>query len=89
MFLKCASTILREFFSELIGDRTSGSLLRRGRAFGFNKAMDITGGFLGLIVAATVLYSTQQDTLALTRESYQWLVLLAVLPGLAAVGVMA
>ena len=40
-------------------------------------------------MAATVLYSTQQDTLALTRESYQWLVLLAVLPGLAAVGVMA
>ena len=51
--------------------------------------MDKTGGFLGVIEAAAVLYSTQQDTLALTRESYQWLVLLAVSPGLAAVGVMA
>ena len=61
----------------------------RGRAFGFNKAMDKAGGFLGLIVAAGVLYSTQQNTLALTRESYEWLVLLAVLPGLAAVGIMA
>jgi len=61
----------------------------RGRAFGFNKAMDKTGGFLGLIVAAGVLYLTQQDTLALTRESYEWLVLLAVLPGLAAVGIVA
>jgi MFS family permease len=61
----------------------------RGRAFGFNKAMDKAGGFLGLIVAAAVLYLTQQDTLALTRESYEWLVLLAVLPGLAAVGVLA
>jgi MFS family permease len=60
----------------------------RGRAFGFNKAMDKTGGFLGLIVAAGVLYLTQQDTLALTRESYEWLVLLAVLPGLAAVGIV-
>jgi MFS family permease len=61
----------------------------RGRAFGFNKAMDKAGGFLGLIVAAGVLYSTQQNTLTLTRESYEWLVLLAVLPGLAAVGIMA
>jgi MFS family permease len=61
----------------------------RGRAFGFNKAMDKTGGFLGLVVAAGVLYLTQQDTLALTRESYEWLVLLAVLPGLAAVGIVA
>jgi MFS family permease len=32
---------------------------------------------------------TQQNTLTLTRESYEWLVLLAVLPGLAAVGVLA
>jgi MFS family permease len=40
-------------------------------------------------VAAGVLYSTQQNTLTLTRESYEWLVLLAVLPGLLAVGVMA
>ena len=71
----------------LIADLTPPTL--RGRAFGFNKAMDKTGGFLGLVVAAGVLYLTQQDTLALTRESYEWLVLLAVLPGLAAVGIMA
>ena len=70
----------------LIADITPPEL--RGRAFGFNKAMDKTGGFLGVIVGAAVLYFTQQDTLALTRESYQWLVLLAVLPGLAAIGVM-
>jgi MFS family permease len=71
----------------LIADITPPEL--RGRAFGFNKAMDKTGGFLGLIVAAAVLYLTQQDTLTLTRKSYEWLVLLAVLPGLAAIGVMA
>ena len=71
----------------LIADITPPEL--RGRAFGFNKAMDKTGGFLGLIVAAAVLYLTQQDTLALTRESYEWLVLLAVLPGLAAIGIVA
>jgi MFS family permease len=71
----------------LIADLTPPEL--RGRAFGFNKAMDKTGGFLGLIVAAAVLYLTQQDALALTRESYEWLVLLAVLPGLAAVAIVA
>jgi MFS family permease len=71
----------------LIADITSPEF--RGRAFGFNKAMDKAGGFLGLIVAAGVLYLIQQDTPTLTRESYEWLVLLAVLPGLAAVGVMA
>jgi MFS family permease len=71
----------------LIADITPPEL--RGRAFGFNKAMDKAGGFLGLVVAAAVLYLTQQDALTLTRESYEWLVLLAVLPGLAAVAVMA
>jgi MFS family permease len=71
----------------LIADITPPEL--RGRAFGFNKAMDKAGGFLGLVVAAGVLYLTQQNTLTLTRESYEWLVLLAVLPGLAAVGVLA
>jgi MFS family permease len=71
----------------LIADLTPPEL--RGRAFGFNKAMDKTGGFLGLLVAAGVLYLTQRDTVILTRESYEWLVLLAVLPGLAAVGIVA
>lgn len=71
----------------LIADLTPPEL--RGRAFGFNKAMDKTGGFLGLIVAAAMLYLTQQDAVALTRESYEWLVLLAVLPGFAAVAIVA
>ena len=71
----------------LIADLTPPEL--RGRAFGFNKAMDKTGGFLGLLVAAAVLYLTQGDTTALTRESYEWLVLLAVIPGLAAVAIVA
>jgi MFS family permease len=71
----------------LIADLTPPEM--RGHAFGFNKAMDKIGGFLGLIVAASVLYLTQQDTIGLTRESYEWLVLLAVVPGLAAVAIVA
>jgi MFS family permease len=70
----------------LIADVTAPEM--RGRAFGFNKAMDKAGAVIGLLVAAAVVYLSQQDTVALTRESYQWLVLLAVFPGLAAVGVM-
>ena len=71
----------------LIADITAPEM--RGRAFGFNKAMDKAGAVIGLLVAAAVIYLSQQDAVTLTRESYQWLVLLAVCPGLAAVGVMA
>jgi hypothetical protein len=41
----------------LIADITPADF--RGRAFGFNKAMDKAGGFLGLVVAAGVVYLTQ------------------------------
>jgi len=61
----------------------------RGRAFGFNKAMDKAGGLLGVLLAAGVLYATERDAVSLTWESYHWLVLLAVLPGLAAVAIVA
>ena len=71
----------------LIADITPPEL--RGRAFGFNKAMDKTGGFLAVVVAAALLYFTQRDALALTRDSYEWLVLLAVVPGLASTAIVA
>jgi MFS family permease len=61
----------------------------RGRAFGFIKAMDKAGGFIGIVLAAALVYFTQRDAIALTWETYQWLVLLAVLPGLAAVAIVA
>lgn len=54
----------------------------RGKAFGFNKAMDPFGATLGLASAALLVYVTQGGALALTRETYQWLVLLATVPGL-------
>ena len=60
----------------LIADITAPEM--RGRAFGFNKAMDKAGAVIGLLVAAAVIYLSQQDAVTLTRESYQWLVLLAI-----------
>ena len=60
----------------------------RGRAFGFNKAMDKAGSVIGLLLAAGVLYAVQHGAAALTRHGYQSLVLLAVLPGMASVWVL-
>lgn len=61
----------------------------RGRAFGFNKAMDKAGAVAGLLLAAAILYLGGTGQVALTRENYQAFVLLSVLPGIAAVPVLA
>lgn len=54
----------------------------RGRAFGFNKAMDPAGAMAGLAAAALIVYFSQGGSLGLTRLTYQYLVLLAVVPAL-------
>jgi len=61
----------------------------RGRAFGFNKAMDKVGAVVGLLLAAWILSVMQSGQETLTRASYQALVLLSVIPGLAAVFILA
>jgi MFS family permease len=70
----------------LIADVTAPE--HRGRAFGFNKAMDKAGAVAGLLLAATILYFGGTGQLGLTRENYQALVLLSVIPGVAAVFVL-
>ena len=71
----------------LIADVTAPE--HRGRAFGFNKAMDKAGAVAGLVLAAGILYFGGTGQVALTRENYQALVLLSVVPGIAAVFVLA
>ncbi len=61
----------------------------RGRAFGFNKAMDKVGAVAGLLLAAWILSFMQSPQGTLTQASYQALVLLSVIPGLAAVLILA
>lgn len=61
----------------------------RGRAFGFNKAMDKIGAVVGLLVAAGILSTMPSGEGALTHASYQALVLLSVIPGLLAVLILA
>ena len=71
----------------LIADVTAPEHL--GRAFGFNKAMDKAGAVAGLVLAAGILYFGGTGQVALTRENYQALVLLSVVPGIASVFVLA
>jgi MFS family permease len=71
----------------LIADVTA--LEDRGRAFGFNKAMDKAGAVAGLVLATGILYLGGTGQVALTRENYQALVLLSVVPGIASVFVLA
>ena len=71
----------------LIADVTAAE--DRGRAFGFNKAMDKAGAVAGLVLAAAILYVGGTGQVALTRENYQALVLLSVVPGIASVFVLA
>jgi MFS family permease len=61
----------------------------RGRAFGFNKAMDKLGAVVGLLLAAWILSIMQSGQETLTHTGYRALVLLAVIPGLVAVVILA
>ena len=65
----------------LIAD--SSAKEERGKAFGFNKAMDPLGAFLGLIMASALVYFSQGALLNLSGITYRKLVILSVIPGLA------
>jgi len=56
----------------------------RGRGFGFHRAMDTTGAFLGIGAAAAVIYLLQQNNLDLALGTYQQLVLIGVVPAVIA-----
>jgi len=52
----------------------------RGRGFGLHRAMDTLGAVLGLVIAAVIIYLVQGGGLELSLETYQWLVLVGVIP---------
>ncbi len=62
----------------LIADSVSAR--ERGRGFGLHRAMDTIGATLGLIIAAVIIYRVQGGGLELGRETYQWLVIVGVVP---------
>jgi len=60
----------------------------RGRGFGLHRMMDTTGAVLGLAFAAVIIYMVQGGGLELSLETYQWLILVGVVPAVLAVVVL-
>ena len=70
----------------LVADSVSAG--ERGRGFGLHRAMDTFGAFLGLAIAAVIIYQVQGGELALSLKTYQWLILIGVVPAVLAVLVL-
>ena len=60
----------------------------RGKGFGFHRAMDTSGAVLGLAIAAIIIYLVQGVGWQLSLETYQWIVLVGVIPAVLAVLVL-
>ncbi len=67
----------------LIADSTAPE--HRGVAYGFHRAMDTTGAFAGVLIAAAVIWLVEGDATRLTADAFRILVLLALVPGILAV----
>jgi len=62
---------------------------QRGLAFGMHRAGDTAGAFLGVLIAALVVWLTERSSADLTRHTFQVLVLVSILPAILAVLVLA
>jgi MFS family permease len=67
----------------LIADSTAPE--NRGVAYGLHRAMDTTGAFAGVLVAAAVIWITEGGATNLTADAFRILVMLALIPGVLAV----
>ncbi len=57
----------------------------RGIAFGFHRAGDTAGAVVGIGIALLVILATQAQSLQLSRETFQILVLIGIIPAILAV----
>ncbi|HEU0297058.1 MAG TPA: MFS transporter [Anaerolineales bacterium] len=62
---------------------------QRGLAFGLHRAGDTAGAFLGLGIAAFIIWLTQSQNELLTRDAFQTIVLVSIIPAVLAVIVLA
>ncbi len=62
---------------------------QRGLAFGIHRAGDTAGAFVGLGLAAFIVWLTESGAADLTRRTFQAVVLVSILPGVLAVLVLA
>lgn len=70
----------------LIADSTAKS--ERGKSFGIHRAMDTIGATIGLTLAAIIIYIVQGNGLNVGLQTYQWLVIIGVIPAILAVIVL-
>lgn len=62
---------------------------QRGLAFGLHRAGDTFGAFIGIGIAAVIVWLTQSEALDLTRHTFQVAVLASIIPAFLAVVVLA
>jgi MFS family permease len=62
---------------------------QRGLAFGLHRAGDTAGAFLGVLIAALIVWMTERGAADLTRHTFQILVLASIVPAVLAVLVLA
>src|SRR5512146_2764648 len=62
---------------------------QRGLAFGLHRASDTLGAFLGLGIAAFIVWRSQAQALELTVPTFKLIVLVSIIPGILAVLVLA
>lgn len=62
---------------------------QRGLAFGLHRAGDTAGAFLGVLIAAVIVWLTERGAAELTRPTFQILVLVSIIPAVLAVLVLA
>jgi MFS family permease len=60
----------------------------RGKGFGFHRAMDTAGATLGLAIGALIIYLVQGGGIELELKTYQWLVIIGVIPAVLGVIVL-
>ena len=58
---------------------------QRGLAFGFHRAADTAGAMLGLVIALVVVWLAQRSVGELTRDTFQTVVLISLIPAVLAV----
>ena len=61
----------------------------RGFAFGLHRAGDTAGAFIGIAIAALIVWLTQAGSLQITRLTFQTVVLASIIPAVLAVIVLA
>ena len=70
----------------LIADSVSAQ--ERGRGFGLHRAMDTTGAVIGLALTAIIIYLVQGGGLELSLKTYQWLIVVGVVPAVLSIAVL-